>query len=670
MTKYALLFVSLLIANALCGQRYIDSLRNELAFAKEDSDKVNSLVRMADYFSQTNADSTACYSNKAIILAKRIRYPRGILMARISVFFSFLTRADYPKALKIAQDNLILAEALPYNRIFDMAYIHINLAAVKYAMGDTIQNRLELQETDRLYKVSGNNDGDLWSAIHNQAMNYQRKKNKDSALFLEHQAMELVKKAPFRKTYSSLASAYLAKMYLDYGMLNAARHYYQQGLEQAKFYGAAYLEARINMNLMQFCIKSNQKDSAIYFADNALAICKKYHFGDYASTVADSLYRIFEEKGKTDSALRYMKIMMAAKDSIFSQAKMQAFQRLISENDQRQREAEVERERLQSKIKLYTSLSGIAIFLVISAILYRNNRQRKKAYAIIRNQKQETEIQKAKVEEAYQELKSAQRQLIQSEKMASLGEMTAGIAHEIQNPLNFVNNFSELNGELIEEMERALKIGNQAEAVALAGNIRQNMEKINQHGKRAQGIVTGMLQHSRTTAGEKQQPTDINALAEEYLRLSLHAMKAKDSGFECKIGQDMDPSIGKINVIPQDLGRVFLNIFNNAFYAVGDKKKKLDNGFEPEVFLRTKKKNDQIEICIRDNGSGVSQKNIEKIFQPFFTTKPTGQGTGLGLSLAYDIITKEHNGKISVQSGEGEYAEFLIVLSTSGNPYI
>jgi signal transduction histidine kinase len=413
---------------------------------------------------------------------------------------------------------------------------------------------------------------------------------------------------------------------------------------------------------MQFFMDGDHNDSAIYFANRALAVCGTYHFGDYASTVSDSLATIYEKKGKIDSALHYMKIMVVAKDSIFSQSKMHAFQRLISENDQRQREAEVDRERLNNKIKLYTSLTGISIFLVISAILFRNNRQKQKAYAIIRKQKQETDLQKEKVEEAYKELKFAQRQLIQSEKMASLGELTAGIAHEIQNPLNFVNNFSELNVELIGEMEEKFKSGQPDEALALAGNILQNMEKINHHGKRAEGIVSSMLQHSRTVPGEKQ-PTDINNLAEEYLRLSLHGMKAKDNSFECIVRKDLDSSIEKIKVIPQDLGRVFLNIYNNAFYSLGEKMKKESNGFVPLLVLSTKKSDHSVEIHIRDNGMGIAQKNIDKIFQPFFTTKPTGQGTGLGLSLAYDIVTKEHNGSLIVESFEGEGAEFIIQLA-------
>lgn len=260
------------------------------------------------------------------------------------------------------------------------------------------------------------------------------------------------------------------------------------------------------------------------------------------------------------------------------------------------------------------------------------------------------------------ELKSTQAQLIQSEKMASLGELTAGIAHEIQNPLNFVNNFSEVNSELIDELEQEAQKGNIEEVKAIAGDIKENEHKINFHGKRADAIVKGMLQHSRNNAGKKE-PTDINALADEYLRLSYQGLRAKDKAFNANFTTNFDESIGKINVIPQDFGRVLLNLYNNAFYAVSERKKAEGERYKPEVSVQTKKLSDKFEIRVEDNGAGIPQKVIDKIFQPFFTTKPTGQGTGLGLSLAYDIV-KAHNGELKVESKEkeGEGATFIIQL--------
>jgi two-component system NtrC family sensor kinase len=251
--------------------------------------------------------------------------------------------------------------------------------------------------------------------------------------------------------------------------------------------------------------------------------------------------------------------------------------------------------------------------------------------------------------------------------MASLGALTAGIAHEIQNPLNFVNNFSEVSSELVAELkgERS-KVNGERDAVLeneILEDLSDNLEKINHHGKRADAIVKGMLQHSRTSSGKKE-PIDINALADEYLRLSYHGFRAKDKDFNAIIETSFDERIGKIEVVVQDIGRVLLNLFNNAFYAVNEKKKETTiqgENYEPEVLVTTKRVGNRVEIAVKDNGIGIPQKVVDKIFQPFFTTKPTGQGTGLGLSLSYDII-KAHGGEIKVDSKEGEGANFIVSL--------
>jgi signal transduction histidine kinase/ligand-binding sensor domain-containing protein len=322
----------------------------------------------------------------------------------------------------------------------------------------------------------------------------------------------------------------------------------------------------------------------------------------------------------------------------------------------------------------YTIFALLFITAVWGFIYYRShqlrreNRLLEQKVAIRTNQLQ---LEKEKVEHTLIELKSTQAQLIQKEKMASLGELTAGIAHEIQNPLNFVNNFSEVNNELIEELqsERTKVKGERNETLEneIINDVKQNLEKINLHGKRADAIVKNMLQHSRSS-GDTKELTDINRLADEYLRLSYHGLRAKDKSFNSDFKTDFDESIGKINVIPQDIGRVLLNLFNNAFYVVNEKlmaqSSQLAADYKPLVSVQTKKINNEVQIRVCDNGNGIPQKIMDKIFQPFFTTKPTGQGTGLGLSLAYDII-KTHGGEIKVQTKEGEGSEFIIQLPTN-----
>ena len=269
--------------------------------------------------------------------------------------------------------------------------------------------------------------------------------------------------------------------------------------------------------------------------------------------------------------------------------------------------------------------------------------------------------QAREIEKAYTELKQTQTQLIQSEKMASLGELTAGIAHEIQNPLNFVNNFSEVSGEMIDEVKTELKGGDLNEAEVLLDDLKSNLAKISHHGNRASSIVKGMLQHSRRSNGEKE-PTDINKLADEYVRLAYNGLRAKDKSFNARVETEFDNTMGKVKMVPQDIGRVLLNLLTNAFHAVSERKAQEPEGYEPTVSVKTRKTGSGIEISVRDNGGGIPDAIREKIFQPFFTTKPTGEGTGLGLSMSYDIVTKGHGGELRVESQEGHGAEFFVTL--------
>jgi len=312
-------------------------------------------------------------------------------------------------------------------------------------------------------------------------------------------------------------------------------------------------------------------------------------------------------------------------------------------------------------------------FTIVEFKLDRTEKVKKTTSILLEETIQELEQKRKAVEEtnaalqkSMDELKAAQAQLVHAEKMASLGELTAGIAHEIQNPLNFVNNFSEVSEELAIELKEELNKGDIEEAIAISEDIIANLNKINHHGKRASFIVNGMLEHSRTSSGEKT-PTDLNILAEEFLKLSYHGLRAKDKSFNAEIKTDFDKELPLINVVSQDVGRVLLNLINNAFYAVDQRMKALSGladqeNYNPMVKVRTKKLENSIEIRVKDNGKGIPDSIKDKIFQPFFTTKPTGEGTGLGLSLSYDIVTKGHGGKLTVNTAEGEGTAFIIQL--------
>jgi signal transduction histidine kinase/Tfp pilus assembly protein PilF len=393
--------------------------------------------------------------------------------------------------------------------------------------------------------------------------------------------------------------------------------------------------------------RNQQMDSCLYYAKMSIAAVENTHYSYLMTKPAKMLSEIYDGKN-ADSTVKYLKIYLKTNEVINSTRVTQQLQVMAFEEEQRKLELEQARKEAQVRLKIYFLIAGLLLVSLFGLLMFRNNKQKQKI--------------NAKLENTLTNLQATQKQLVQSEKMASLGELTAGIAHEIQNPLNFVNNFADLNMELIDELQQELKTGNTEEAIAISNDIKDNEQKINHHGKRADAIVKGMLQHSNSGSGKKE-PTDINALADEYLRLSYHGLRAKDNSFNATTKTDLDESIGNINIIPQDIGRVLLNLINIAFYVVNEKSKQYIEGYEPTVSLSTRMLRDKVEIKVADNGNGISQKILDKIFQPFFTTKPTGQGTGLGLSLSYDIV-KAHGGELKVETKEGEGTTFTIELST------
>ena len=324
---------------------------------------------------------------------------------------------------------------------------------------------------------------------------------------------------------------------------------------------------------------------------------------------------------------------------------------------------ELSQAEVQSKNQERTYLlAGFGLLATLLGFIVYGYAQKQKANIVLQRQKEEINQKSGQLEQSLAELRATQTQLVQKEKMASLGELTAGIAHEIQNPLNFVNNFSEVSAELVTELEEEQqKPDRDPELEAeLLGDLKQNLQKITHHGGRASAIVKGMLEHSRTGTGEKQH-TNLNALAEEYLKIAYHGLRAKDKDFNATLVTDFDAELGRVDVMPQEMGRVLLNLYNNAFYAVQQKQRQTGNGYQPTVSVSTRQQqNGHVEIRVGDNGTGIPESARAKIFQPFFTTKPTGQGTGLGLSLAYHIITKGHGGKLQVETEEGEGTEFII----------
>jgi signal transduction histidine kinase len=441
---------------------------------------------------------------------------------------------------------------------------------------------------------------------------------------------------------------------------------YKKAFEEAQKNNDLVNSSSICADFSALYKKLNIKDSAIFYALKGFNYAKEVSFKEGIMVNSNLLAQLYDST-QPAVALKYYKTAANARDNLFGITNTQAIQNLVEKEDAKQKELDDAKLAYQNQLKLYGLLAGLIFLFIIAFTLYRNNSHRKKANILLQEQNE-------KIEKSLSELKSTQSLLIQSEKMASLGQLTAGIAHEIQNPLNFVNNFSEVNTELIVEAAEEINKGNIEEAKIILNTIKENEEKINHHGNRAGDIVKGMLQHSRASTGTKE-PTDLNALCDEYLRLSYQGLRAKDKTFNAVLKTDFDESIGIINIIPQEIGRVLLNLYNNAFYAVNEKKNspltpeggKLNTQiiYEPTVivktFLNPPSGGRGAVITVTDNGNGIPQNIIDKIFQPFFTSKPTGQGTGLGLSLSYDII-KAHGGEIKVESKESIGTTFIIQL--------
>ena len=602
---------------------------------------------MAEYYGFVQADSALFYAAQVLRLSEKLNYPLGKYMGYRGMFFSFNCQGNYPKALEAVLNIQKLYEDPKNVKIKEKMIPYYFLGLLNLEMRNYSRAREYFYQAISTQQKAHQPQYNMYFVYSHMANMYRILNQKDSAMWYATRGYELgLHSQQDVQRFFSLACSALGRVYQKLQKYDLAESYFRRGIAQSQRSSNIYFLAQSYTSMAKLFEEMNLKDSAIHYGNLSLRLCQDHNYGDFTQEASTILASVYDSEHKPDSSLKYLKIMVAAKDSVFNQTKGQQFQQFAFNEIQRQQEITAAEERNRNRTRLYTLLTALGIFLLVAFLLYRNNRQKQK--------------DKLQSEKAYEELKLTQAQLVQREKMASLGELTAGIAHEIQNPLNFVNNFSEVNSELLDEMEQELNNGNLENSRAVLKEVRGNELKINQHGKRADAIIKGMLQHSRSNSGEKEL-IDINTLAEEYLRLSYHGFRAKENSFNATIHTLYDKQIKNINVVSSDLGRVFLNLFTNSFYAMNEKKEQFREEYQPEFSVQTKMAGNKVEIRIKDNGTGIKQKIQDKIFQPFYTTKPTGQGTGLGLSLTYDII-KAHAGDISVHSEEGEFTEFIIVL--------
>ena len=631
-----------------------DSLKHELIIAKNDTSRVLIMSALASAYTGFYPDTVNLYGNEALKLAEQINFFRGKVSVLNALGLSIELQGDYPKSLEYVYRGLEIAEEKHY--VFETAVCYANIGNAYWFLGDYTKTVSFEKKSQDLLKTIINEQGvSEWILFNNLNIGQAYLDlNLDSSY---HYLSKCYDATTHNKVWHPFALTLLGDCLFRRGDYETSFNYVRESIAGATANGDYVTQVEACVAISGFYKKIQQHDSAIYYANKGLVAANTiaYGLGIYKNS---KLLSEEYDQINVKEALYYRKIYDSVGESMYGAKKVQSLQKTLAEEQRRQQLIQQEQIEKQTRLKQYGFIAGLAILFLVAFILYRNNLHKKKANILLQSQKE-------KVESTLTELKSTQAQLIQSEKMASLGELTAGIAHEIQNPLNFVNNFSEVSNELIVEMNDEFKKGDNEEGFAIADDIKQNLEKILHHGKRADAIVKGMLQHSRSSTGVKES-TNINALADEYLRLAYHGLRAKDNSFNATLKTDFDESTGTINIIPQDIGRVVLNLINNAFYAVNEKKKQQPEGYEPVVSVSTKKIGDKISIKVKDNGNGIPQKIVDKIFQPFFTTKPTGQGTGLGLSLSYDII-KAHGGELKVETREGEETTFIITLLSQNN---
>ena len=686
-------------ANAQISQT--DSVKLLLEKAPNDTNRVKLLLKLGNQYYFFKPDTSIYYTKIALELSRSLHYAKGITSSLSLAGEAARLLGDYPTSLKMQQEALELNKKTKntFGEATSLCFIGVTYNDLKeYRRG--LDYLLPANSIIQNFPV---NEIGVF-ILTNIGTAYNFLKNSDSALYYLRMAYDKLNyiSHPQLKSYIPIS---IGNVYADLKNKDSALFYYNKALQNSRSTNETINMSRVQQKLAEWYELNHQYDSSMFYARKAFEDASVTNQKVFILESSSLLVKLYRKANRMDSAFYYEDIAVGMKESLFGPEKFKQLQLLMLEKQQQQQKTEQEQERFRNKIKYIALLSVLGIFLLLAFILLRNNRHKQKTNILLREQK-------SKIEHTLEELKATQAHLIQSEKMASLGELTAGIAHEIQNPLNFVNNFSELNSELVKEIKQELTIGNEQlakgeieetinhlkNAIEVSHDIEANSEKINHHGKRAESIVKGMLEHSRKSTGVKE-PTDINKLCDEFVRLSYQGLRAKNKEFICEYKLDLDPTMPLVNVVSQDIGRVILNIINNAFQACNEKsqdvKKRIEHDkslmdadqtlrslptgqagpelvsnsggrgktekYQPLVSLATRNLGNLIEIKITDNGPGIPDTIKDKIFQPFFTTKPTGQGTGLGLSLAYDIV-KAHSGELKVETKEHEGSTFIIQL--------
>ena len=690
-------------------KRVIDSLKNVLLHQQPDTNKALTYVRLSEkYIVMRDTINIFLYADSALALSRKLSFTRIEASAIEDRGYGYMAKGKFDSAKQDFLTSLDIRQRTGNKREIAQSYFSIG---DYYRTLDSLPEALEnFYHALEVYEESGNNifsggvryilsqiylnqgndsealiNARLASEIAQQTRNFDVAANAmeilgsiefdlrqyEKALQTFQEAIQLADQAGYAKMnpgeiYIRIGNAYQRQGELEFSKGNqvAGLQKYKQAMVMYDSTKKIFIEKNNRSLVIPLGIHIAKIDIQLKKYREARKLLENFfkqpqntiHETDLGDAYA-SLSALDSAEGNHKKAGQEYKMYIRNRDSIFNIRNDKKFFAIRMQHEHNVREAEAkdqlakkDEEHRESRNKQNLAMLALAILilavLAIALIQMRNNKAKQKANRLL--------------ETTLTNLKSTQAQLIQSEKLASLGELTAGIAHEIQNPLNFVNNFSDINRDLLLELKEEMIKGNMTEAEKIANDLIENEQKIMNHGKRADGIVKSMLLHTQSDAGKKEL-TDINLLADEWLRLAYHGLRAKDKTFNVMMITNYSETINKINIIPQEIGRVLLNLYNNAFYAVNEKYKRQLNGYEPTVSVSTGKTDHKIEVRVKDNGNGIPSNLLDKIFQPFFTTKPTGQGSGLGLSLSYDII-KAYGGELKVDSKEGEGAEFVVIL--------
>ncbi len=653
--------------HALAQQPLPDSLQRRLTQPLPDTVRVLLLDQLARSLMYAKPFAAMQYAQDGLALATRTGYRHGEARVLNRIGTIFRLTGNYDRSLEAHLSSVGVASAT--HDLDALARTYNNLGNL-YVEQNNWPKAIDYFQKARRLAIQLGDSVLQQTVLLNLGFNYASKNQLDSALTYTQTAYALALRLKNPDLQTELLN--LGNVNKQLGEYRQALVYYRKSIPHGLALNNGRVLSQTYFEMANVFRQQNQPDSAIFYAKKALAVAQASNLPlntIYAGKLLTNLY----EPANPRQALAYTRLAAVAKDSLINSEKAKNFQNI--EFNERMRSVDVQRleEAHQTRMLLYGLGGGICAFMLVALVLYRNNRNKQRANRLLQAQGTELDTQRRKAETALTDLKATQAQLIQQEKLASLGELTAGIAHEIQNPLNFVKNFSEVSVELLNELGQERSKGtdrDQALEADLLSDLSQNLQKIGQHGQRASSIVRGMLEHTRASTGHRE-PTDLNALTDECLRLAYHGHQAKakpgSTGHNATLQTNFDTYLGLVNVVPQDVGRVLLNLYTNAFYAVQERANSPQppNGvpYQPTVTVSTYQEAGQAVVCVRDNGMGMTDAVMAKIFQPFFTTKPTGEGTGLGLSLAYDIITKGHGGTLSVASREGEGSTFTIRLA-------